>query len=69
MNARLPTPLPAPGLSEEDAFGLLERPDLSQMMAEARALRDDGFGALLTYSKKLFIPRHRCVRGMKSFLE
>ncbi|MFZ8891794.1 MAG: 7,8-didemethyl-8-hydroxy-5-deazariboflavin synthase CofG, partial [Pseudomonadales bacterium] len=61
MNARLPTPLPAPGLSEEDAFGLLERPDLSEMMAEARALRDDGFGALLTYSKKLFIPlTHLC---------
>lgn len=61
MNARLPTPLPAPGLSEEDAFGLLERTDLSEMMAEARALRDEGFGALLTYSKKLFIPlTHLC---------
>ena len=56
MNARLPTPLPAPGLSEEDAFGLLERTDLSEMMAEARALRDEGFGALLTYSKKLLSP-------------
>ena len=56
MNARLPTSLPAPGLSEEDAFGLLERTNLSEMMAEARALRDEGFGALLTYSKKLFIP-------------
>ena len=61
MNARLPTPLPAPGLSEEDAFRLLERTDLSEMMAEARALRDEGFGALLTYSKKLFIPlTHLC---------
>ena len=37
MNARLPTSLPAPGLSEEDAFGLLERTNLSEMMAEARA--------------------------------
>ena len=61
MNARLPTSLPAPGLSEEDAFGLLERTNLSEMMAEARALRDEGFGALLTYSKKLFIPlTHLC---------
>ena len=56
MNARLPTSLPAPGLPEEDAFGLLERTNLSEMMAEARALRDEGFGALLTYSKSSLSP-------------
>lgn len=61
MNARLPTPLTTAGLSEADAYGLLEGPPLEALLAEARSLRDQGFGPLITYSRKLFLPlTHLC---------
>src|SRR3954470_12363777 len=50
--------------SEHQHLGLLDRP-LTDLMAQARAVRDAGTGRRVTYSPKVFIPltmlcRDRC---------
>jgi FO synthase len=40
----------------EEALALAERPADAALLENARVLRDQGFGNVLTYSKKVFIP-------------
>ena len=58
---RSSTPIrPAP-LTDDAALALAERRDTAALMAEAAALRDAAFGAVMTYSRKVFIPlTHLC---------
>jgi FO synthase len=54
--ARAPAPAPV-----SDALALAERRDTAALMALAAALRDAHHGALMTYSRKVFIPlTHLC---------
>jgi FO synthase len=47
--------------AEAEAFGLLGAPDWRQLAPYAAALRDEGFGSLVTYSRKVFAPlTHLC---------
>jgi FO synthase len=51
---------PAP-LTDDAALALAERRDTAALMAQAAALRDEAFGAVMTYSRKVFIPlTHLC---------
>ena len=66
MNVQRPTPQvehpirPAP-LTDDAALALAERRDTAALMAQAAALRDAAFGAVMTYSRKVFIPlTHLC---------
>jgi FO synthase len=49
-------------LSDADALALATCTDLSAMMDVARGLRDEGFGDLQTYSRKVFIPLTKLCR-------
>lgn len=42
--------------SDDDALSLAGRDDLAELMAVAAALRDQGHGRLISYSRKVFIP-------------
>jgi FO synthase len=69
-------------LTADDAFALLDGDDLPAMMAVAAELRDQGHGAVVSYSRKVFIPLtqlcrdscHYCTfahpprRGARAFL-
>ena len=58
-------PLPAqPALSEAEALALAENTDTRALMAEASAVRDRGHGALVTYSRKVFIPLTQLCRDV-----
>ena len=66
MNVQRPTPRvelpirPAP-LTDDEALALAERRDTAALMVQAAALRDEAFGAVMTYSRKVFIPlTHLC---------
>jgi len=61
IRARSASLIPAEGLSDAEAFALLDRNDLDALMAEARARRDVYYGGRVTYSPKVFIPlTHLC---------
>jgi FO synthase len=48
-------------IAASDALALAERRDTAALMAEAAALRDAHHGAVMTYSRKVFIPlTHLC---------
>lgn len=48
-------------LSDTDAVGLSSWPDLAPLTTVAAALRDQGFGSTISYSRKVFIPlTHLC---------
>ena len=48
-------------LDDCDALALADNEDTQRLMAVARAIRDQHFGNLITYSKKVFIPlTHLC---------
>jgi FO synthase len=48
-------------MAGSDALALAERRDTAALMAEAAALRDAHHGAIMTYSRKVFIPlTHLC---------
>jgi FO synthase len=50
-----------PPMAASDALALAERGDTAALMAEAAALRDAHHGAVMTYSRKVFIPlTHLC---------
>jgi FO synthase len=51
-------------LSRDQALALAERSDLEALMAAARALRDQGFGPVVTYSRKVFIPLTKLCRDV-----
>lgn len=57
-------PNPAPLLSDEDALALAGRTDTAALVAQAGALRDQGFGGLITYSRKIFIPLTQLCRDV-----
>ncbi len=57
-------PKPEPLLSEEDALALAGRTDTAALVAQAGALRDQGFGDLITYSRKIFIPLTQLCRDV-----
>lgn len=49
------------GVSREEAFALAHETDLAGLMHRAAALRDEGHGNAITYSRKVFIPlTHLC---------
>ena len=48
-------------LSDAEAIGLAGATDMPSLLAAASTLRDQGFGNVVTYSKKIFIPlTHLC---------
>ena len=50
-------------LTAADIFALLETADLSAMMEAAAALRDQGHGSIVSFSKKVFIPLTQLCRN------
>lgn len=51
----------AAGMSDAEALALAEREDTAELMQAAAKLRDSGFGNIVTYSRKVFIPlTHLC---------
>jgi len=51
-------------LSADEALGLAEASDLAALMRVAAALRDEGHGPLVSYSKKVFIPLTQLCRDV-----
>lgn len=51
-------------IPEEEALRLAERRDLPALMEQARALRDLGHGAIVGYSRKVFIPLTQLCRDV-----
>ena len=49
-------------LSSDEAMALADCDDLAALMAVAAALRDQGHGARVSYSRKVFIPLTRLCR-------
>jgi FO synthase len=61
LGAILEAAASAGGLSEEQALALAGIDDTRTLMCAAAALRDSGFGNVVTYSRKVFIPlTHLC---------
>src|SRR5689334_16939702 len=61
MNARDSSLSTSNLLSDAEALALAEQCDPAELAARARSLRDAGFGNLVTYSRKVFIPlTHLC---------
>jgi len=58
------TPAGLPALSNADALALASRTDTATLMEEACELRDQGFGRLITYSRKIFIPLTQLCRDV-----
>jgi FO synthase len=50
-------------LSDQDAIALVGCNDLTSLMARAAALRDEGHGAVMSYSRKVFIPLTKLCRN------
>ena len=51
-----------PFLEDDAARALATRTDLDQLMSDAAALRDQGYGRIITYSRKVFIPLTKLCR-------
>ena len=47
-----------------EAYALCDGSDLPALMRQAAALRDDGFGPVVTYSRKVFIPLTKLCRDV-----
>src|SRR5690348_1140125 len=50
-------------MERAEALGLIDRP-LEELCAEARRLRDEGHGRLITYSPKVFVPLTKLCRDV-----
>jgi len=50
--------------TKDEALGLLDTPNLSALMERATSLRDAGFGNVVTYSRKVFIPLTQLCRDV-----
>ena len=50
--------------SRDEAYAWCDGADLPELMRNAAALRDDGFGSVVTYSKKVFIPLTKLCRDV-----
>lgn len=55
------------GMNEAELRRIAAEEPLDALMARAAALRDQGFGALVTYSRKVFIPLTRLCRDVCSY--
>ena len=53
-----------PFLEDDAARALATRTDLDQLMSDAVALRDQGYGRIITYSRKVFIPLTKLCRDV-----
>ena len=51
-------------LSRDEAFALIERNDLAELMRAAAAWRDTAHGNVVTYSRKVFIPLTKLCRDV-----
>lgn len=51
-------------ISDSDALALLETDDIPALAYEAERLRDQGFGHVITYSRKIFIPLTQLCRDV-----
>lgn len=51
-------------LSDTNALALADITDTAGLLEQARALRDEGFGELVTYSRKVFIPLTQLCRDV-----
>jgi FO synthase len=51
-------------LTKDEALSLLDTPKLSTLMERASVLRDAGFGNVVTYSRKVFIPLTQLCRDV-----
>lgn len=60
----LPQDLPATALSRADVLALADESDPEAMLAAAAALAHEGFGARVTYSRKVFIPLTQLCRDV-----
>ena len=49
-------------LEHSDALNLANFDDVAQLMTAASLLRDRKFGNVVTYSKKIFIPKTKCIQ-------
>src|SRR5918995_7482300 len=58
------TPVPSAHLSPEAALALCECDDLNALMSAAALRRDAAHGALVSYSRKVFIPLTRLCRDV-----
>lgn len=52
------------GLSRDDALALADRTDTAELAQQAAKLRDLGFGNIVTYSRKVFIPLTQLCRDV-----
>ena len=50
--------------SRDEALNLVHESDLPALMAKASALRDAGFGNVVTYSRKVFVPLTKLCRDV-----
>ena len=57
-------PIAGEAPSRDDAMALADCDDLDALMARAAALRDDGHGARVSYSRKVFIPLTQLCRDV-----
>ena len=51
-------------LDRKQALDLAANADIAALMAQARDLRDEGFGGIVTYSRKVFIPLTQLCRDV-----
>ena len=58
------TPTARVRLSPDEALSLAQTTDLSTLINEASALRDVGFGNVVTYSRKVFVPLTQLCRDV-----
>jgi FO synthase len=57
-------PKPAARLSHDEALALAVRTDTAELAQRAADLRDSGFGNVITYSRKVFIPLTQLCRDV-----
>ena len=50
--------------NRDEAYGLCTDPDVTALMQQAAALRDEGFASVVTYSRKVFIPLTKLCRDV-----
>jgi len=50
--------------TRDEALSLVREPGLSELMGRAASVRDEGFGNIVTYSRKVFIPLTQLCRDV-----
>lgn len=62
MHSPIDLPMSGDGLPDHTALALADQDDLPALMNTAAALRDQGHGAVISYSRKVFIPLTKLCR-------